>query len=63
MEWLFPTILLLTYGGFIVRDAYLDKTPRDPVLRKRIYTPQFFWASRRSPRERMRAHVRRPRVR
>ena len=50
---IFLVVFMLAAGV----DAWNDRTPRDPVVRKRIYTPQVWWATRRSNRERGRAAI------
>ena len=51
-EWLAPILILGVFGGVITWDAISDKTPRVP---RRPEHP--WWASRRSTRERLQAHV------
>ncbi len=41
----------LVVAALAGRDAWLDRSPRDPVARKAIYTPQLWWARRRTRRE------------
>ena len=60
MDWVAVLSLLLVFGGFAARDAWNDKSPRAPELqwwnRNRLIQP--WWTTRRTPRERMRTHIR-----
>ncbi len=52
-EWLVPQVLLIVFGGLIVRDAWNDKSPRVPRTPERVW-----WATSRTAKERLQSYIR-----
>lgn len=49
--------LLIGGLGMAIHDAIKDRSPRDPVLRRRIYTFENFWTQKRTKKERLRYRI------
>lgn len=57
-EWVTPIILLLVYGGFMLRDAWNDRTPRAPQMEWWRNRPVLaWWAEKTTKRERAQTQV------